>query len=87
MNSKCINLYLNDCLVEYEINYSRDRYITDALNFLLVKGLDMSNNEMPISWNEIRNNLIGVKNKKEDDRSAEEIINDTFKKHNIKVVE
>ena len=84
MSLKAVNLFLENARIEYNINYSYQRYTTDALNLLLLKGTGIQQSEA-ILWNDIRDQQLGINNKKVDNRSAKEIIHDTFIKHGLKL--
>lgn len=84
MGLKSINLFLENARTEYNINYTYQRYTTDALNLLLLKGTGIQTSDA-ILWNDIRNQQLGINIKKVDNRSASEIINDTFIKHGLKI--
>lgn len=56
---------------------------TIIAEYLATIGVGKTTSER-ISFSEERNKIYGIKSKK-DERSAEEIIKDTFKKHGIKI--
>lgn len=86
MSLKAVNLFLENARTEYNINYTYQRYSTDMLNLILLKGTDIKS-EDAILWNDIRDQQLGISKIKIDKRSAQEIINDTFIRHGLKLKE
>lgn len=74
--------FLEHELTEGEIERQYQNYITDCL-YLFVQNKQI---EGGFRFQESRNSIYGIKTIDKDDRSAEEIINDTMAAHGIKVI-